>query len=357
VIEPLENRIQLTAGPIGIYCSGPPTTGFGEGSVTQAVAEKDFVSGFLVRIGWDLVEPTDGQFSWGLLDEQVQRAAAYGKQVTLAVVNGPSAPSWLYADGAQPFNYLFHGTLTRMPVPWDPVFLGKWTELIQHFGARYAGNPTVSLIHITSSTDNGFEMQLPDTPDDLNNWNAIGYTPQRVSDSWIQVVDTFAAAFRNDSLDVELHPVLQSDEVPNTVMAYAWNTYGTRVGAFAGWWSQHNTSVYPGPWQLLQQGVVQSFSSVQFVTNATKDPGGFGTGGIKGAIDLAFETGIRYMEPWDRDLLNPVFDTMFRNLAQRLAGGTPGPFGSPASTFQNQPRERFVTLESPELGGGVVVTA
>jgi hypothetical protein len=325
VVQALDRRELPTAGPNGIFCSCGPTTGFGEGSVTHALAVKDFVSRFLVRIGWNLVEPADGQFAWGLLDEQVQRAAQYGKQVTLAVVNGAGAPSWLYADGAQEFDFLFHGTPTRIPVPWDQVFLAKWTELIQQFGARYDGNPAVALVHITNSSGNGFEMQLPDTPPDRANWNALGYTPQRVSDSWIRVVDAFAAAFPSTPLDVELHPVLQSDEVPDAVMSHAWNTYGTQVGAFAGWWSQRNTTVYAGEWQLLQQGAVQSFSTVQFVTNATHDPNGFGDGGIHEAIHLAYHTGIRYMEPWDVDLLNPAFDALFRHLARRLAdGGAPG---------------------------------
>jgi hypothetical protein len=320
-VEVLESRVQPSTGPVGIFCSAGPTTGVGQGSVTRAVAQKDFVSGILVRIGWNLVEPADGQFSWGLLDEQVQRAAGYGKQVTLAVTNSGHAPSWLYDDGAQSFSYLYQGTPTQMPVPWDPIFLSKWTELIRQFGARYDGNPTVALVHITNATANGFEMQLPSTPVDVANWNAIGYTPQLVINSWTQVVDAFAASFPNTPLDVELHPVLQSDEVPNAVMNYAWNTYGTQFGSFAAWWSQHNTTVYPGPWQLLQQGVVQSFSDVQFVTNATNNPDLFGAGGFQAAIDLAFDTGIRYMEPWQVDILNPAFDTMFRDLANRLSGG------------------------------------
>jgi hypothetical protein len=344
-LEVLEDRVQPSVtGPIGIFSSGGPTTGFGEGSVTAAVAAKDFVTGFLVRIDWHLVEPADGAFDWHLLDDQVARAAGYGKLVTLAVVNGGGAPDWLYAEGVQSFTFDFHGMQTRIPVPWDPIYLSKWTELIQQFGARYDGNPDVALVHVTNSTANGFEMQLPGSPRD---WIPLGYTPQRMIDSWTQVIDAFAAAFPSTNLDVELHPVLGSDEVPAALMTYAWNNYGQQFGAFAAWWSQHNTTVYPGPWQLLQQGVGQSFSTVQFVTNATHDPNGFGDGGIQGAIDLAFDTGISYMEPWDVDLLNPAFESMFEDLAMRLNGGGAPRFPPPGG--QPGHGDDSASIESAEL--------
>ncbi len=314
----------------GIYCSCPPTTGQGTGSVIPAVAQKDFVSGILVRIGWSTLEPADNQFRWDLLDEQIQRAAQYGKKVTLAVINGPSAPAWLYAAGAQPFDYLFRGSPARMPVPWDPIYLSQWTELILWLGARYAAHATVAHVHVTHSTYNGFEMQLPSSNTDITNWNRLGYTHQRVSESWAVALYVYAYAFPATALDVELHPVLRSDEVPYNVMYYAWYSYGTRVGAFAGWWSQRNTTVYPGPWELLQWGPYLSFSTVQFVTNATNNPNGFGEGGIQRAIDLAYDTGIRYLEIWNADILNPAFDGMLRDLAARLGGGFApgGPGGS-----------------------------
>lgn len=302
--------------PHGIYVSGGPTTGVGEGSVTTALAQEPFVAGFLVRIAWKDLEPTEGAFAWSLLDGQLARARQYGKKVALGIVNGPGAPDWVYAKGAAGFDFLFRGTTqSRMPIPWDAVYLDAWTTIIAALGGRYGTDPTIALVHATSSTGNGFEMQLPSTPTDLAAWTAKGYTTTRVADAWARVIDAFADAFPATTLDVELHPVLASDAVATSVMTHA----ATRGAfAFAAWWSQTNTSVYAGPFALLQASAGRGFASVQFVTNATNDPSGFGVGGIDGAITLALDTGVRYMEIWDTDLRNAALRATFVDLATRL---------------------------------------
>ncbi|MCR9077298.1 MAG: beta-galactosidase, partial [bacterium] len=74
--------------PAGLYCSCPPTTGNGSGSVIPEVAQLDHVDGVLVRMEWATLEPSPGVYDWSLLDEQISRADQYGIKVSLAVVNG-----------------------------------------------------------------------------------------------------------------------------------------------------------------------------------------------------------------------------------------------------------------------------
>jgi hypothetical protein len=303
------------AYPTGIYSSGGPTNAVNN-SVDSRLNGVDFVDGALVRIGWNDIETSPGVYNWTRLDEQFARANTYNLNISLGLVNGMAYPTWLESEGAQTFSYLFRGTTAaKMPVPWDPVFLEHWTQFIGAAGERYGDSPALSLVHITTSSGNGFEMQLPSTPTDVANWNAIGYTVDRHVAAYEQVIDAFGAAFPNKALDLEVHPVLGGDAVAERSVAYANDELGNRFGVFAAWWSQKNADlVYPGMYQLLRDQGARTFASVQLVTNATNDPNGFGTGGIQAAVERAYADGIRYFEPWDVDLLNPAFANTFNEL-------------------------------------------
>ncbi len=76
---------------------------------------------------------------------------------------------WVYADGAQIFNFIWDQTswgpslcsTAAIPVPWDPVFLAKWRTLIQAFGTHYNSNPTVVGVKITGVNAESEETNLP----------------------------------------------------------------------------------------------------------------------------------------------------------------------------------------------------
>lgn len=284
------------------------------------VASQDFVAGILVRVAWSDLEPTENAPVWTLLDNELALAQQYGKKVALAVVNGSSAPAWLAAKGAQMFAYSFRGSPMTMPVPWDSVYLSAWTNFIAKLGERYRDNPTITLVHITHSTLNGFEMQLPFSPQDQQAWLQVGYTPDRHIQSWKSVMDAFASAFPSKPLDVEVHPVLGSDQVAQEVVANGHTTLDSRFGVFAAWWSQKNaTTVYPGMYQLLQGAAAQSYATVQMVASHTQTPDAFGDGGFPEAINLALQSGVRYLEIWNDDLVNPALEPLLGETAARLS--------------------------------------
>lgn len=306
--------------PTGVYCSCGPTNTSGQGSVDPAIASKPFVQGILVRTGWNLLEPVDNQYNWSLLDVQIARAKSYGKKVALGIVNGPSAPAWLYMQGAQaavtgpPLN-------DTIPYPWDPVFLAKWGEFIAALGARYDADTTVSLIHMTNSSANGFEFFL--TPSGIFNWNTTGYTDDKMIASWKSVMNSFNAAFPNHYLDNDFHPVFltgNSSNIPSdSLYEYARNSIGARYGAFSSWWSQNNTANYPAQYTDLQQSAQQTFANIQMAYNGTNNAGSFGPGGMPGALQLAIDQHFCYWEIWNQDILNPDFETV---LSEASCGGS-----------------------------------
>ena len=305
--------------PMGLYCSCPPTTGNGNGSVIPEVAQLDHVDGVLVRLEWGTLEPSPGVYDWSLLDEQIARAEQYGIKVSLAVVNGSAAPSWLSALGVEMFSFQF-GTETReMPVPWDSTFQSRWTQFIADLGARYANEDTISLVYATNSSRNGFEMQLPFTPTDQVNWANAGYSDALYAQSWTDAIDAFVDAFPNHPVSHEVHPVLGSDDVANEVYQHARDTHGDAVGVLAAWWMVHNAlDVYPGMFEILHDASYESHSQVQVANSYTNTPDRFSDEGYQGEIDLAIESGVRYMEVWNSDLLNASLTDLMIETAERL---------------------------------------
>lgn len=294
--------------PSGVWCSCPPSTGLGTGSVVPAVASKSYVKGILVRAVWKDIETADNIYNWSLIDDQIAAAESYGKKISLAVGTGPNSPNWIYTLGATSMSYTlpFSGTI---PVPWNSVFLTKWKEFIAELGNRYENNTTIQLVYITNSSTNGFEMQLPFTP--TPSYLSLGYTDQLIIDSWEEVMDEFNAAFPNHYLSNDFHPVNTSDAVANSLYNYAKLNIGSRYGANAWWWTQNNTTVYPAQYTILQNSTTEnSFTGIQMAASGESNPTAFGTGGMPAALNLAISNNVCYWEVWNNDITSGNFDTV-----------------------------------------------
>ena len=156
-------------------------------------------------------------------------------------------------------------------------------------------------------------------------WAAAGYTDDLALSSWKTVLNAFAAAFPSKPLVVDLHPMFSGEvfsddngSVAGNVVSYGNSTIGTRFGVIAGWWSQYNASTgYSEMFELLKQAAMTSFGMVQFVASAANDPEAFtniaGTtplDALTGAIDLALNNGVRYVEIWNVDIRHPEFQLL-----------------------------------------------
>lgn len=307
--------------PEGIFVSSSITTAAGGHSIQKEDMAKDFVAGVLVRVAWSDLEKSPGVYDFTVLDNELARADQYNTQVTLGIVNGPSAPAWLESQGVamMPFVDNSDGQLKRLPLLWDAVYLNYWKNFIAALGARYNSHPRVVLVHMTHATGNGFEMQLPESTEVQIPWEDVGYSEANVIEAWEQVVDAFAFAFPDKPLDLEVHPVLRSDAVAQAVATYGSETLGDQFGIFAAWWSQDNASKsYPGMNQLLIQSAASTFATVQMVCSATNEPDRMGSGGIDTAVSLALQNGIRYFEIWNQDIRNTSFQTLLQQTATTL---------------------------------------
>ncbi|MFG0317104.1 MAG: beta-galactosidase [Planctomycetota bacterium JB042] len=298
---------QSPVAPRGVYCSCPPTSSQSN-SVIPSVAAMPFVEGILVRVSWEDVEPQPGVYDFSLVDGQLALAGQHGVRVALAVVQGSHTPAWLPIQGAQMIQYVFAGQLRTVAVPWDPIYLAAWQNLIAALGAKYANDTTISIVHMTHATHNGFEMQLPIGAE--STYVAAGYTPSVYTQSWHTVIGACAAAVPHHVLDVDVHPVFGSDVVAQNVVAYAKGALGPRFGALGAWWTEHNANdVYPGMFTELKGMFPDGYATVQVAQSVTNNPAAFGPDGLRGTLDLALASGIRYAEVWNADLLNPTLAT------------------------------------------------
>lgn len=324
--EPAARSAKLSDGvrqPVGLFvCRGPSPTPENE-------VNFPFIDGWLVRPGWDKVEPQEGKFDWAFIDNEIALAKKLKKKITLSVLGGPQTPEWVYQTGAKEFAYTIpigRKREAKIPLLWDEPYLKQWTALIAALGKRYDNEDAVILIHITGATGNGLEMQLPFMPPDRANWEKLGYTPEKVIQGWQRIIDAYADAFPSKPLDTDIHPVLGSDQVATDVMAYGSRKLGRRFGVFGGWLSGKEASQdrhHAGMIALAKEYGPKGFSAWQMIASQTANGANpkfnnFAPGGLKSAIEQGMSWNARYFEVWETDAMNEQLHSLLNEMADKL---------------------------------------
>jgi PKD repeat protein len=204
-----------------------PTTGIyslcpGDGQIPSGILSNKYVDGIAVRADWSFIESSQGVYNWSYLDSMINAATAAGKKVALSIKAGALTPAWVYAAGAQSFTFITatSPTAQTIPVPWDPVFLTQWTNLITALGNRYSSNATLTQVKLTGINYVSSETGLPrstgvqvtsggktwTTTNDVANWVAASYTRTKVENAWQTIADAWAKAFPQQQIASELTP-------------------------------------------------------------------------------------------------------------------------------------------------------
>lgn len=325
----VSNAVDMGVKPHGIYVGSGPT-------VSDKVLSLAHVSGNLIRVGWNEIEPTAGTYDFSKVDILIAQAKRLNKKVTLSILNGPRTPQWLYERGAKAFKYEFKNRHSErgnrqevIPLPWDSVYLKYWQQLIVKLGQKYQANDTISLIHITHSSKNGFEMHLPEErvngrPETPYNgpWKEAGYQETKYIESLKTIVDTYMTAFPNHFLDLEIHPVLGSLKPATDAFQFAYDKYGSRFGLFSAWWSgkkqRWNTAMYA----ILSDACDKSFCTVQIIGNQTRQPNRLFEGDLIKTMEQAKSLGVNYFEVWDVDLRNDKLRPQLNKFNTQYQGGS-----------------------------------
>jgi hypothetical protein len=169
-------------------------------------------SGVTFRTSWADVEPEEGKFDFSKIDTVFANAESNGKWVELILIPGFGTPGWAM-QGVQSGVFAIAygagtGKLLPMPVPWDQTYLSRWFIFLKAIAGRYAGRTSFRKIAAAGPTSVSSEMSLPDSPNDIAQWEKFGYTPQKYINAWKQTFNAYASTFPHQYFSLALHPAL-----------------------------------------------------------------------------------------------------------------------------------------------------
>ena len=152
------------------------------------------VDGVTLRTRWNKIEPAPGRADWTFFDAGLTLAHKHHKRVALSVTAGQFAPAWVYAGGAEAFQFARNkGQPATMPLPWDKAFRKQWRGFVRSLGKRYDGAPEVAYVMI-GGPGRSIESYFVKSAADIKRLNALGGMPKWLEGSRA-IVDMYAAAF------------------------------------------------------------------------------------------------------------------------------------------------------------------
>jgi hypothetical protein len=230
---------EATVAPIpkGIFCM--PVQG--ANGFPDQILNDTRIAGLDLGDQWQDIETTEGGYDWSTLDTQLAQAEAHGKKVVLGITSGGlNVPDWLLTNypNIQPFTFIdpnphhsTYGQPVTMPVFWDPIFLAKKIAFIQAAAARYASHSSIAVVSCSFANSTTGDWNIPDSPEDIANWVAAGYTTELMVNAGETLIDATMAAFPNQNVVMPigrnttgLDPSV--DYLSETVVDYATTTYG-----------------------------------------------------------------------------------------------------------------------------------
>jgi hypothetical protein len=132
-----------------------------------------------------------------------------GKWVELILIPGFGTPGWAM-QGVQSGMFTIpygpgRGRLLPLPVPWDQTYLSRWFTFLKVIADRYAGRASFRKIAAAGPTCVSAEMSLPESPNDIVQWEKFGYTTQKYINAWKQTFSAYSSTFPGQYFSLALH--------------------------------------------------------------------------------------------------------------------------------------------------------
>ena len=175
-------------------------------SLNLQVLNNPFMRGVAVQINWRDIEPVLGKPNWSQLDALFTAAESSKKWVHLIIFPGFFSPAWAL-EGAQTDLFKIQygpgkGTVARLPMPWDRVYLDRWFTFMKLLSSRYGGSPAFRMIAVAGPTSVSVEMTLPNSPPAHRRWLNDSYTPTKYLGAWEDAFHFYAGAFPNQCISL-----------------------------------------------------------------------------------------------------------------------------------------------------------
>jgi hypothetical protein len=363
------------------------------------------INGVVIAVQWSTVEQADGVFNWTNEDARLQESAAAGLKVVLDLNTAPAAaPAWITSNPAvQTITLLdtnpFHSTECQNltgPVFWDSTYLLKKEAFIAAAGARYASNPIVVGVNTSFANWSNQDWSVPNVVgidsdcggvmlNQVQQWQAAGYTTQKMLAAGEQTIDTIALAFPAQGLKLAIHGTAAALDgtlttLTQTILNYDYTKYPTRFFAQIDFLSaltplatdlsvasaSPNTDLYL--YKLLNQFSPQI--GFQMLSNATNNGGNCRLNGgtfpcppqqvLQNVINIVDTYSPTFLEFANVDATNPALFSIIQGpgaAVALIATGADATGGPDVRVFNNQTGVQKFELFAYNIGftGGVRV--
>jgi len=290
------------------------------------------ISNMTFRTSWADLEPRKGVFQWNKLDRVFREAERNGKGIRLILIPGFGTPKWAL-DGVQSEYFTVKygrgkDQQLNLPVPWDKTYLERWLAFLKAVAQRYGNRPTFKMIALAGPTSVSSEMSLPNTPEDIVKWQNLGYTSEKYIESWKTVINAYAEIFPSQYFSLAFYPGLpipdrsQRDRVRREVATYAAQTYPAQSAIQTSGLNPLKEEDEGAGYQLVKEFGQQYHLLTGFMMSSafTEKENKYGPARVALAesIDRGLAAGIKYLEIYEADVLNPSLQDELQRAATAL---------------------------------------
>lgn len=300
-------------------------------AIQPATYTNPSVDGIVIRTFWSNVQPAPDRFDWAFIDSQVQAASASGKKVILVVLPGAFTPQWAL-QGVQTAQFVvdygfMQGKTVTLPMPWDATYLKRWFAFVRVLGQRYDSNPAVVNIPASGPTSISEEMSLPNDRAAMTQWKQLGYTLQKYEGAWQQTLAAYIRSFPTTQISLTFYPGLRIPDVSAEtatrvdVANFAFSNYGQQMAFQENGLSARKDAPSIG-YDLVQQYSAKTTVGFEMGTSATAKPDQMGgttaAAALQASVDLGLKAGIKFLEIYEMDGLNPALRSIMANAHSAL---------------------------------------
>lgn len=213
--------------------------GAGGAALPPAYTNAD-VAGLSIRQDWADLQPTEGNFDFHYLDQEVSKATNNNKVAFLRINTQEQKPAWvtqaIQDAGGTFFTFVDNGVSKTIPVFWDPTYLAKKKAMIAALGAHFVNNSTVKIISVSFANATSEDWNVPHGVDDVANWNAAGYTTEKLVGAGQQLIDATMTAFPNQSVALAISGNGHADDPSRNLDATATEVAATTISMARSKW-------------------------------------------------------------------------------------------------------------------------
>lgn len=291
-------------------------------SVLDGFAARATVDGLAFRTSWAVLEPQSGVHNWSTLDAALETVRAHGKQLTLHVgVSSFGIPNWLTGLGVATYTYTTPmGAAVTEPIPWDMIFLARYSQFVTALAAHIHARGDTSLLYAVSDGAPVPEMSLVGCRNGILS-GGTPYNRDNYVNAWKTTVDAHTVAFAETRLFISA-PVVVICMPDNDGKAFYTEVMNHALTKKA------NTTVFAadlnalGSMRLVQVDVpVSSRAAIAFQTiwSSTNDTQNRMQGTLKDAVCKGIANGARYFEIYKADISSS--DIEIQDAIQRARTG------------------------------------